>query len=95
MGTPVEPVEIVGVAPERSAQALRRAAARGFDLAVEPPLRVTLFVLGATDHVLLLNVHHIASDGWSNAPLARDLSTAYTARHGGRAPRFVPLPVQY
>ncbi|BAG20094.1 MULTISPECIES: non-ribosomal peptide synthetase [Streptomyces] len=94
-GTPLAPVEIVEVAPERSAQALRRAAARGFDLAVEPPLRVTLFVLGATDHVLLLNVHHIASDGWSNAPLARDLSTAYTARHGGRAPRFAPLPVQY
>ncbi|MET8091480.1 amino acid adenylation domain-containing protein [Micromonospora sp. NPDC005220] len=89
------PVEIVEVSPERSADALREAAARGFDLSTEIPLRVTLFVLGPRDHVLLLNVHHIASDGWSNAPLARDLSVAYTARHGGRTPGFAPLPVQY
>ncbi|GCB53366.1 non-ribosomal peptide synthetase [Streptomyces sp. NL15-2K] len=89
------PVEIVEAAPETIGRALRDAAARGFDLAAEPPLRVTLFVLSDTEHVLLLNVHHIASDGWSNAPLARDLSTAYTARHGGRAPGFAPLPVQY
>ncbi|GAB1327029.1 hypothetical protein ACE1SV_13680 [Streptomyces sennicomposti] len=85
----------VRTAPQDLAEALREEAARGFDLACEPPLRATLFTVSGTEHVLLLTLHHIASDGWSNAPLARDLSLAYTARCAGRAPGFTPLPVQY
>ncbi|GAB3719675.1 amino acid adenylation domain-containing protein [Nocardiopsis nanhaiensis] len=75
-------------------RALAREAARGFDLAVETPLRGHLFKAGP-DHVLLLVLHHIAGDGWSTAPLARDLSTAYTARVHGTAPLGRDLPVQY
>ncbi|MFI7011779.1 amino acid adenylation domain-containing protein [Streptomyces sp. NPDC050145] len=74
---------------------LSEAARRGFDLAHEPPLRATLFELGEREHVLLLLMHHIAGDGWSWPPLARDLTEAYAARRAGRAPDFAPLPVQY
>ncbi|MEV7184250.1 amino acid adenylation domain-containing protein [Kitasatospora sp. NPDC093102] len=75
--------------------AIQRSAGRGFDLSVDQPLRAELFELAPEQHVLLLTVHHIATDGWSIAPLARDLSTAYAARGNGEAPRFRPLPVQY
>ncbi|MFG2846319.1 non-ribosomal peptide synthase/polyketide synthase [Kitasatospora sp. NPDC048296] len=77
------------------AGALAAESARPFDLAAEPPLRAHLFTLGDDEHVLLLTLHHIAGDGWSMAPLARDVSAAYTARLGGAAPQWQPLPVQY
>ncbi|MEZ7154949.1 non-ribosomal peptide synthase/polyketide synthase [Streptomyces sp. MAD19A] len=74
---------------------LRREAGRGFDLALEPPLRARLFSLAPDDHVLLLVVHHIAGDGWSVGPLARDLTAAYAARAAGRVWAGPGLPVQY
>ena len=80
-----------GALPKHS----RQAAQQGFDLAGELPLRAHLFVLGPSEHVLLLLLHHIAGDGWSLAPLARDLARAYAARCGGQAPDLPALPVQY
>ncbi|WP_190127169.1 non-ribosomal peptide synthetase, partial [Streptomyces inusitatus] len=68
---------------------------RGFDLSTEPPWRVRLLATGPSQYVLLLVAHHIAVDGWSMGALSRDLSTAYAARRGGRAPGWEPLPVQY
>ncbi|MFH8626591.1 amino acid adenylation domain-containing protein [Streptomyces vietnamensis] len=74
---------------------LAAAAAHPFALDSELPLRAWLFETGPEEHVLLLLVHHIAGDGWSVPLLARDLVTAYAARHAGDAPAWAPLPVQY
>ncbi|MGW0016271.1 amino acid adenylation domain-containing protein, partial [Streptomyces tendae] len=79
----------------RLAADLSEAAGHAFDLASEPPLRTTLFEVGGDEHVLLLLTHHVATDAWSRAPLARDLTAAYAARVRGAAPEWAPLPVQY
>jgi amino acid adenylation domain-containing protein len=85
-------------AAEREAEAQRLADEenqRAFDLGRGPLLRAKLLRLGREDHVLLLNMHHIVSDGWSMGVLFRELSVLYEAfRKGERAP-LADLPVQY
>src|SRR5262249_41008785 len=88
-------LDVTAVSEGELAGALSTATGHGFDLAHEIPVRAHLFALSPETHVLLLLLHHIAGDGWSTAPLLRDLATAYGARRDGKAPAFAPLPVQY
>ncbi|WP_190120132.1 non-ribosomal peptide synthetase, partial [Streptomyces flavofungini] len=86
---------VVDVESEGVASAIAGVAAHRFDLSAEIPIRVVLLRLSAHEHVLVWLVHHIACDGASMAPMARDLTTAYTARLAGQAPRWTELPAQY
>jgi amino acid adenylation domain-containing protein/non-ribosomal peptide synthase protein (TIGR01720 family) len=89
------PVTVRPVAEAEVGAGIAGAVAEPFDLAEDLPLRVLLLAVAPDDHVLVLVVHHIAADGWSMAPLARDLSTAYAARLAGDSPEWTPLPVRY
>ncbi|MBQ7806964.1 non-ribosomal peptide synthetase, partial [Rhodococcus sp. (in: high G+C Gram-positive bacteria)] len=75
--------------------ALFDVASRGFDVTLEIPVRVALFEVSPTDYVLVMVLHHIAADGLSFRPLARDLLVAYSARSEKSAPAWTPLPIQY
>ena len=79
----------------RTRQITDTEARQPFDLEAGPLLRAQLLRLAAEEHLLLLNVHHIVSDGWSMGVLWRELSTGYNAFVSGHAPDLPRLPIQY
>ncbi|MFD4460555.1 amino acid adenylation domain-containing protein [Nocardia sp. NPDC058480] len=87
--------EVVEVAEDGLTEAIGAAALTGFDVTAGPPVRVRVLAISDNEHVVVCVVHHIAADGFSFAPLTRDLLTAYAERRGGGAPQWPPLPVQY
>ncbi|WP_227979661.1 non-ribosomal peptide synthase/polyketide synthase [Nocardia spumae] len=74
---------------------LRDLAAESFVVRERAPIRMTVLRCASDLHILVVSIHHIAADGWSIAPLTRDLMSAYAARTAGAAPQWLPLPVQY
>src|SRR4029077_13510703 len=79
----------------RMTELLSSEARRSFDLSQAPLLRVSLYQLGEEEHVLLLTMHHIITDGWSMEVLYRALGQLYGVLAGGGAPRLPALPIQY
>ncbi|HEX6373281.1 MAG TPA: amino acid adenylation domain-containing protein, partial [Longimicrobium sp.] len=66
-----------------------------FDLERGPLIRGRLIRVAADDHVLVMTMHHIVSDGWSMGVLTGELSALYTANVQGREAELPALPVQY
>src|SRR4051812_35912133 len=88
----------LGEHPDAAAELRRLAAEEAgapFDLEHGPLIRGRLVRLPADDHVLLLTMHHIVSDGWSMEVLTRELGTLYDAFRRGEPDPLPPLPVQY
>ncbi|HNJ41525.1 MAG TPA: condensation domain-containing protein, partial [Acidobacteriota bacterium] len=68
---------------------------RPFDLAAGPLLRVQIVKLAKTDHLLLISMHHIVSDGWSIGVMLREVAALYRAGVTGQPSSLPALPVQF
>ncbi len=102
LATPLSLTSLTAIAPGAREAALRKATAeearRPFDLAAGPILRARLFAVAADDHLLLLTMHHIVSDGWTLGILNREIAAFYDAFHAGRSgssSALPELPIQY
>lgn len=94
------PIEDISILPESKQQELVLAAlnqefAQPFDLSRGPLFRMRLLKLGERDHIFLRTLHHIISDGWSQAVFNNEFMQFYEAFHQGKANPLQPLAVQY
>jgi hypothetical protein len=107
---PVQVVDPPGTAPTRVVdlssvpgsgreaalrQLLDTVTSQHFDLATGPVLKLTVARLGAAEHAIMLAVHHIATDGWSEGLLYRELWHCYRARLAGQEPTPAGTVRQY
>jgi hypothetical protein len=83
---------------ERTLEGIKNAARafieQPFDLYQGPVFRISLLKSGENEHILLMVIHHLVTDGWSMGVLARELSVVYQALAEERAPALPPLSVQ-
>ncbi|XXT19047.1 amino acid adenylation domain-containing protein [Sorangium sp. So ce429] len=80
---------------EAAARLAAEEAEQPFDLASGPLMRVTLLRLADDEHLLVMVMHHIASDGWSMRILASEMEALYAARCRGARAALPPLSIQY
>jgi amino acid adenylation domain-containing protein len=84
-----------GERENRAMQFAAEEAQRGFDLICGPLLRANLLRMGDEEHILLVTIHHIVSDGWSMGVLIREVAALYDAFTAGAPSPLAPLPIQY
>ncbi|MDB9391496.1 non-ribosomal peptide synthase/polyketide synthase [Microcystis aeruginosa] len=80
---------------EKTQQLKQKQATQPFNLAKESLIRITLVVLSETEHLLLVCMHHIISDGWSIEVFIHELTTLYNAYTQNHPANLAPLPIQY
>ncbi|WP_036507511.1 condensation domain-containing protein, partial [Nocardia aobensis] len=86
---------VVSLPEQHVTDTLAELARYRFDLSTEIPIRAQIYSVGPEQYVVAIVLHHIAFDGWSPIPMARDVSEAYRAHRHDHAPDWTPLPVQY
>ncbi|HSF39927.1 MAG TPA: amino acid adenylation domain-containing protein [Thermoanaerobaculia bacterium] len=98
-GTAMPVVDLSGLPGERREGEVRQRMAlevdRPFDLARGPLLRALLLRIAPEEHVAVLTLHHVASDGWSMGVLVREVAALYPAFSQGRPSPLPELPIQY
>ncbi|WP_353929455.1 amino acid adenylation domain-containing protein [Okeanomitos corallinicola TIOX110] len=98
----IEVLEIVDLQkfdPQTQAETVQKLAdihaQTPFDLNIDCLFRAKLLQLSQTKNILLMNMHHIISDGWSMGVFKREWEQAYAAYAAGATPNLAPLPIQY
>lgn len=96
------PLPLVDLQPipasKREAEAQRlmvQEVQRPFDLSRGPLVRALLLRLDEEEHILLLTMHHIVSDGWSTGIVLHELAALYAAFQAGQPSPLPELPIQY
>ncbi|OXM62111.1 non-ribosomal peptide synthetase [Amycolatopsis vastitatis] len=89
------PLPVTDAREEDLADILRAEGEQPFDLSEGPLLRAKLIRLAPREHVLIVAVHHIVTDGWSNGLIAEEVGVLYAAALHGEKADLPPLPVQY
>jgi amino acid adenylation domain-containing protein/thioester reductase-like protein len=92
-------IDLQALAKEQKQQEVLNLAAleaqKPFDLVQGTLIRASLLQLSETDHVVLLTMHHIVSDGWSMGIFIKEISALYTAFSQGQPSPLPKLPIQY
>ncbi|MGZ4164120.1 MAG: condensation domain-containing protein, partial [Tumebacillaceae bacterium] len=92
-------VNLLAIEPEAREAEIERLLSeeinRSFHLEQGPLFRTLLLRVGELEHILVLNMHHIITDGWSMDLLRQELSTCYQAFVNGESPMLPELPIQY
>jgi amino acid adenylation domain-containing protein len=89
------PMDVVDGAEADVPALIATAAEHRFYLATDIPLRVSVIRVADDDHTVVILLHHVATDEWSDGPFVADLNRAYAARVAGTDPHLPALPVQY
>jgi len=88
-------VDLAGAEPDEVRRRVDEEVGRPFDLSRDPMLRALLIRESATSHVLVLSMHHIATDGWSVSILFRELAVLYNAFRQGTVPALPGVRIGY
>ncbi|GGI29716.1 non-ribosomal peptide synthetase [Bradyrhizobium guangdongense] len=95
----LERIKLKACPAHRRAALIRREALKlaqyAFDLAREPPLKVTLLSFDRSSHALVVNVHHLVTDGWSQRLFWEALAAAYSAARKQGTAELPPPSFQY
>ncbi|KJC53338.1 non-ribosomal peptide synthetase [Bradyrhizobium sp. LTSP857] len=96
---PLERIKLKPCPADKQATVVRREALKlaqyPFDLASEPPLKVTLLSFDKSSHALVVNVHHLVTDGWSQRLFWEELAAEYSAARKASAPTLPSPTFQY
>ncbi len=82
-------------AEQRTREIARQEAQRSFDLERGPVWRARLVRLSNDEHLLVINQHHVASDGWSLGVMVNEFTSLYESYREGKQSRLAELEVQY